>query len=133
MDKNLYTSQMQYLFRSRHYNHAKAYGLGGENGSCATIEALRVFAYGTDSVDTRFYENYYADTMFDLNGDTIRLDNGTPLVYLPLEVRLDLSRLPAEKTAGARMKKYEIDKMGTKDGKLSDNVSVWECYLVRRH
>ena len=59
--------------------------------------------------------------MFDLNGDTIRLDNGTPLVYLPLEVRLDLSRLPAEKTAGARMKKYEIDKMGTKDGKLSDN------------
>ena len=112
---------MQYLFRSRHYNHAKAYGLGGENGSCATIEALRVFAYGTDSVDTRFYENYYADTMFDLNGDTIRLDNGTPLVYLPLEVRLDLSRLPAEKTAGARMKKYEIDKMGTKDGKLSDN------------
>ena len=52
--------------------------------------------------------------MFDLNGDTIRLDNGTPLVYLPLEVRLDLSRLPAEKTAGARMKKYEIDKMGTK-------------------
>lgn len=59
--------------------------------------------------------------MFDLNGDTIRLDNGTPLVYLPLEVKLDLSRLPAEKTAGARMKKYEIDKMGTKDGKLSDN------------
>ena len=121
MNKTLYTNQMQYLFRSRHYNHAKAYGLGGENGSCATIETLRVFAYGTDSVDTRFYENYYADTMFDLNGDTIRLDNGTPLVYLPLEVRLDLSRLPAEKTAGARMKKYEIDKMGTKDGKLSDN------------
>ena len=121
MSKTLYTNQMQYLFRSRHYNHAKAYGLGVENGSCATIEALRVFAYGTDSVDTRFYENYYADTMFDLNGDTIRLDNGTPLVYLPLEVRLDLSRLPAEKTAGARMKKYEIDKMGTKDGKLSDN------------
>lgn len=28
MDKNLYTNQMQYLFRSRHYNHAKAYGLG---------------------------------------------------------------------------------------------------------
>ena len=60
----------------------------GREQLCATIEALRVFAYGTDSVDTRFYENYYADTMFDLNGDTIRLDNGTPLVYLPLEVRL---------------------------------------------
>ena len=25
MDKNFYTNQMQYLFRSRHYNHAKAY------------------------------------------------------------------------------------------------------------
>lgn len=121
MDKNLYTNQMQYLFRSRHYNHAKAYGLGGENGSSATVEALRTFAYGTDSVDTRFYDNYYADTMFDLNGDTIRLDNGTPLVYLPWEIKLDLSGLPAEKTAGARMKKYEIDKMGTKDGKLMDN------------
>lgn len=121
MDKNLYTNQMQYLFRSRHYNHAKAYGLSGENGSCATVEALRTFAYGTDSVDTRFYDNYFADTVFDLNGDTIRLDNGTPLVYLPWEVKLDLSGLPAEKTAGARMKKYEVDKMGTKDGKLSDN------------
>ena len=38
MSKTLYTNQMQYLFRSRHYNHAKAYGLGGENGSSAALE-----------------------------------------------------------------------------------------------
>ena len=44
MNKNLYTNQMQYLFRSRHYNHAKAYGLSGENGSSATIEVLKTFA-----------------------------------------------------------------------------------------
>ena len=37
MNKTLYTNQMQYLFRSRHYNHAKAYGLSGENGPSATI------------------------------------------------------------------------------------------------
>lgn len=54
MNKNLYTNQMQYLFRSRHYNHAKAYGLSGENGSSATIEALRTFGYGTAEVDPRF-------------------------------------------------------------------------------
>lgn len=121
MDKGLYANQMQYLFRSRHYNHAKAYGLGGENGSSATVEALRTFAYGTDSVDTRFYYNYYAGTLYDPAGNVIRLDNGAPLVYLPWEIKLDLSRSPAEKTAGARMRKYEIDKTGTKDGKLSDN------------
>ena len=33
MSKTLYTNQMQYLFRSRHYNHAKAYGLGGETAT----------------------------------------------------------------------------------------------------
>ena len=43
MNKTLYANQMQYLFRSRHYNHAKAYGLSGENGPSATIEALETF------------------------------------------------------------------------------------------
>ena len=59
--------------------------------------------------------------MLDLNGDTIRLDNGDILVYLPWEVDLDVSGRASEKVAGARMKKYAIDKTGTKDGKLSDN------------
>ena len=121
MDKNLYTNQMQNLFRSRHYNHAKAYGLGGENGSSATIEVLKTFAYGTDSVDSRFDACYFAGVVLDLNGDTVRLDNGTVLEYLPWDIQLDLSGLASEKTAGARMKKYEVDSQGTKDGKLSDN------------
>lgn len=121
MDKNLYANQMQNLFRSRHYNHAKAYGLGGENGSSATIEALHTFGYGTDSVDTRFDACYFAGVVFDLNGDTVRLDNGTVLEYLPWDIQLDLSGLAVEKTAGARMKKYKVDSQGTKDGKLSDN------------
>jgi len=121
MDKNLYTNQMQNLFRSRHYNHAKAYGLSGENGSSATIEVLKTFGYGTDSVDSRFDKCYFAGVVKDLDGNAIRLDNGTPLEYLPWEIKLDLSGSPAEQTAGARMKKYAIDRTATKDGKLADN------------
>lgn len=121
MDKNFYTNQMQYLFRSRHYNHAKAYGLSGENGSSATIEALRIFGYATESVDSRFDKCYFAGIMLDLNGDTIRLDNGVVLEYLPWTVDLDVSGKTYEKVAGARMKKYAIDKTATKDGKLMDN------------
>ncbi len=121
MDKNFYTNQMQYLFRSRHYNHAKAYGLSGENGSSATVEVLRAFGYDTDSVDTRFDKCYFAGVVLDLNGDTIRLDNGTVLEYLPWVVDMDVSGKPYEKVAGARMKKYAIDKTATKDGKLMDN------------
>lgn len=121
MDKNFYTNQMQYLFRSRHYNHAKAYGLSGENGSSATIEALRTFGYDTGSVDSRFDKCYFAGIMLDLNGDTIRLDNGGVLEYLPWTVDLDVSGKTYEKVAGARMKKYAIDKTATKDDKLMDN------------
>lgn len=120
-DKYNIQNQMQYTFRSRHYNHAKAYGLGGENGTSATIETLKTFAYGTDSCDSRFEDSFYAGVLLDFNGDTIRLDNGEALVYLPWNVGLDISFKPYEKIAGARMKKYEVDLKGLKDGKLSDN------------
>ena len=53
MSKTLYTNQFIYLFRSRHYNHAKAYGLSGENGSSATKEVLETFGYDTPQVDAR--------------------------------------------------------------------------------
>ena len=65
MNKTLYTNQMQYLFRSRHYNHAKALGLSGENGSSATIEALQTFGYETNEQDPRFDYFYYAGTVYD--------------------------------------------------------------------
>lgn len=121
MNKTLYTNQMQYLFRSRHYNHAKAYGLGGENGSSATVDALRVFGYDTEDVDPRFEKCYFAGVVHDLKGNVIRLDDGTILEYRPWEVGIDISDTPYEKTAGARMKKYAIDANGTKDGKLMEN------------
>lgn len=105
MNKTLYTNQFIYLFRSRHYNHAKALGLGGENGASATLDALDVFGYGTDEEDPRFRLCYYADEVTDLQGNPVLLDDGrTPLVYEPRRVELDLSGKEYEKTAGARMK-----------------------------
>lgn len=122
MSKTLYTNQLIYLFRSRHYNHAKAYGLSGENGSSATKEVLETFGYDTPQVDARFDYCYFAGPVKDLEGNQILLDDGvTPLVYEPWNVALDVSGKPYEKTAGARMKKYEVDKTGLKDGKLLDN------------
>lgn len=122
MSKTLYTNQFIYLFRSRHYNHAKAYGLSGENGSSATKEVLETFGYDTPQVDARFDYCYFVGPVKDLEGNQILLDDGvTPLVYEPWNVSLDVSGKPYEKTAGARMKKYEVDKTGLKDGKLLDN------------
>lgn len=121
MNKTLYTNQMQYPFRSRHYNHAKAYGLGGENGSSATLEVLQAYGYGTDAVDPRFDYCYFADEVYDLQGNPVLLDNGEPLIYHPDKVALDVSNTEYEQTAGARMKKYEVDNTALKDGKLMDN------------
>ena len=121
MDKDLYKTQQQNLYRSYHYRHAAAYGFTGENGSCATINTLKVFGYDTEDEDIRFTMNYWADDLEDFDGHTILDRKGNPLVYYPWEVELDLSYSPYIETAGARMKKYEIDKNATKDGKLMDN------------
>lgn len=120
MDKFLYANQFQYLFRSRHYNHGSAIGQDSENGSCATLSTARAYGYGTDSVDTRWALNFYADTL-RVDGSIVCLDDGSPLVYMPLAVKLDLTGDPYEKTAGARMSKYAIDRQAYADGKLQSN------------
>ena len=121
MDKNLYANQQQNLYRSYHYRHAAAYGFTAENGSCATKRTLEIFGYGTDNQDVRFDLNYYSGALFDLNAQPITDRTGQPLVYYPEAVKLDLSGSPYVETAGARMKKYEVDKNAPKDGKLMDN------------
>lgn len=121
MDKDLYTNQQQNMFRSYHYRHAAAYGFTGENGSCATLAALRIFGYGTDDEDLRFRLNFWADTVTDIEGNYVLDRSGVPLVYYPTEVRLDLSGSKYVETAGARMKKYAVDLFAPKDGKLMDN------------
>jgi len=121
MDKNLYGAQQQNLYRSYHYRHAAAYGFTAENGSCATQHTLDIFGYGTDDEDSRFALCYWAGPVTDLSGTVVTDRTGQPLAYHPREVALDLSGSPYVETAGARMKKYEVDKNAVKDGKLMDN------------
>ena len=120
MDKMLYANQFCYLFRSRHYNHGSAIGMDAENGTSATRSAVLTYGYGTGNVDSRYAVNFYSDTLF-VDGNVVYLDNGEPLVYRPLEVQLDLTGTTYEKTAGARMAKYEIDRTAHADGKLQEN------------
>lgn len=120
MDKVKYQNQMWYLFRSRHYRHGSAIGMDAENGASATLSTVAAYGYGTDNVDPRFAINFYADTL-RVDGRVVTLDDGSPLVYLPLVMALDLTGSPHMKTAGARMSKYEIDRTAHADGKLQDN------------
>lgn len=121
MDKDLYTTQQHNIVRSLHYRHAAAYGFSGENGSCATMRVLDIFGYNTKEEDERFSDCYWADVAKDLHGLPIFDRTGQLLTYYPYQVKMDLSSNQYVETAGARMKKYEIDKNGTKDGKLTDN------------
>lgn len=120
LDKNLYLNEYHYLYRSRHYKHGGAYGGSSENGTCATISTVKSFGYGTDHVDNRFKINFYADTVL-VDGKKIYLDNGKPLVYMPLELKLNLSDSPYKQTAGARVGKYEVDRTAYSDGRQVDN------------
>ena len=115
MDKHLYRAQNQYLFRSRHYDHAAAIGFTGENGASATLEALDAGGFGTEWPDYRFLVNYWSGVPYDLEGRPIDLE------YKPRSVALDVTGTPDEEVAGARMRKYEIDPSAKKDGKLMDN------------
>ena len=121
MDKDLYSNQQQNMFRSYHYRHAAAYGFGGENGSCATRRTLEIFGYGTPEQDSRFEDCYWADEVVDLNDMPVLDRTGKPLCYYPTEVDLEILDPQYIETAGARMKKYQIDKNATKSGKLMDN------------
>ena len=120
LDKMLYLNEFHYLFRSRHYKHGGAYGGSSENGTCATVSTVKAFGYGTDNVDNRFKINFYADTVL-VDGKKIYLDNGKPLVYMPLELKLNLSDSPYKQTAGARVGKYEVDRTAYSDGRQVDN------------
>ena len=121
MDQRLYLNQQQNLYRSYHYRHAAAYGFTGENGSCATKRAMEIFGYGTDHEDNRLDKNYWTGEVYNTFGNLVTDRTGSPLVYHPMEVDMDISGSPYVETAGARMKKYEVDLNAIKDGKLMEN------------
>ena len=122
MNPVIFSNQYVYFFRSRHFSQGNVLGGKSENGTCGTVTAVKAFGYGTDHVDYRFYDCFYADTVYQ-NGQLIYEEDGvTPLVYHPLAiVEYDLSGKPYEKTAGARIRKYEIDPTARMDGKLFNN------------
>ena len=121
MDKDLYYNTQDCFFRSWHYRHADAYGFTGENGACATKRVLEIFKYDTDEEDSRFFPNYWAGVVYDYNYKFVYDRTGNPLTYYPWEVNLDLSGSPYVETAGARIKKYEVDKNAIKSGRMMDN------------
>ena len=120
MDKTLYTNKFLYLFRSRHYSHGGAYKQDSENGTCATLSTLKTYGYATPEEDKRYRINFFSDTV-RVDGKLVYMPDGEPLVYYPTKVALSLTASKYEKTAGARMAKYEIDRAAFDDGRLQDN------------
>ena len=58
----------------------------------------------------------------------VMINKTTPLVYHPLSIKMQLTGSLYEKTAGARMYKYEIDRTAFEDGKLQNNDIVLYRY-----
>ena len=127
LDKMLYLNEFHYLFRSRHYAHGGAYGGASENGTCATLHTMAVYGYNTSSPDARLDMNFYTGKV-EVDGSNVTLDDGTPLEYKPLAVEQNLTASPYIETAGARMKKYEVDRTAYSDGRMPDNDIVLYRY-----
>ena len=127
LDKMLYLNEFHYLFRSRHYAHGGAYGGASENGTCATLHTMAVYGYNTSSPDARLDMNFYTGKV-EVDGSNVTLDDGTPLEYKPLAVERNLTSSQYIETAGARMKKYEVDRTAYSDGRTPDNDIVLYRY-----
>ena len=127
LDKILYLNEFHYLFRSRHYAHGGAYSGASENGTCATLHTMAVNGFGTETPDARLDMNFYTGKV-EVDGKYVTLDDGTLLEYKPLAVEVNLTASPYLETAGARMKKYEVDRTAYSDGRMPDNDIVLYRY-----
>ena len=127
LDKNLYLNEFHYLFRSRHYAHGGAYSGASENGTCATLHTMAVNGFGTETPDARLDMNFYTGKV-EVDGKYVTLDDSTPLEYKPLAVEKNLTASPYLETAGARMKKYEVDRTAYSDGRMPNNDIVLYRY-----
>ena len=127
LDKNLYLNEFHYLFRSRHYAHGGAYSGASENGTCATLHTMAVNGFGTETPDARLDMNFYTGKV-EVDGKYVTMEDGTPLEYKPLAVEKNLTASPYLETAGARMKKYEVDRTAYSDGRMPNNDIVLYRY-----
>ena len=127
LDKNLYLNEFHYLFRSRHYAHGGAYSGASENGTCATLHTMAVNGFGTETPDARLDMNFYTGKV-EVDGKYVTMEDGTLLEYKPLAVEKNLTASPYLETAGARMKKYEVDRTAYSDGRMPDNDIVLYRY-----
>lgn len=118
MDPVLYSARNMNLVRSRHYAHAKAYSQDGWNGASATKEALAIFR--KDAVDPRMEKTYFLGKVYGPDGNPV-MDGNNELEYKPDAIALDVSGTTNEKTAGARMAKYEFDQTAQAGGQLVHN------------
>ena len=118
MDPVLFSARNMNLVRSRHYAHAKAYSQDGWNGASATKEALAVFR--KESVDPRMEKTYFLGKVYGPDGNPV-MDGNNALEYKPDAIALDVSGSTNEKTAGARMAKYEFDNTAQAGGQLVHN------------
>lgn len=127
LDKILYLNEFHYLFRSRHYAHGGAYSGASENGTCATLHTMAVNGFGTETPDARLDMNFYTGKV-EVDGKYVTMEDGTPLEYKPLAVEKNLTASPYLETAGARMKKYEVDRTAYSDGRMPNNDIVLYRY-----
>lgn len=118
--------------RTFHYNHAKAAGWNGWNGSCATLFTMRQYGYGTDQVDPRLKLNFYIGTDYTEDTGGVLVDagssDGRSLEYEPLAVVLNFGDKADKfdvKCAGARMKKYKLDRSATLIGAGNNDLVIW--------
>lgn len=118
MDPVLYGARNMNLVRSRHYEHGKAYAQDGWNGASATKEAIAVFRKG--GTDPRTEKTYFIGKVFGPDGSPI-MDGSKELEYKPDAISIDVSGSADEKTAGARMAKYEFDEIAQSGGQLVRN------------
>lgn len=123
MDPKSYKSEFYYHIRSQHYDVGKAFGHGGWNGACATLEAMNAFGYNTPQADPRLELTYRTGKVKGPDGNFVQnSETGEDLEYLPMAVKLNFDKSDTNmKMAGARMLKYEYDATATNEGKNIHN------------
>lgn len=118
MDPETYKSRNMFMVRSLHYAHAPAWGFEGWNGAAATKDLLAIFRKG--GVDPRLEMSFFTGKVKAPDGSYIQSD-GVDLEYNPDAIDLQLTGSIADKLAGARWAKYELDPNTQANGQLVHN------------